>query len=160
MEAKNFRRNLFIQAAPLSVNAMFYNNKAHGKRKEAKDWECNIMHQLWEASNRKALQELRDYFNPKKHVYAVSLTFVYPWDKFYTKADALSSHTQDLSNCEKALIDVVFTPRYFGLNHPYQCENLNIDDKYITALVSKKLPGDSQYIKISIAILNRIRRPR
>ncbi len=99
--------------------------------------------------NRKKLKQLRDHFDPKQHVYKIELTFFYPKHVLYTKDGPISARAHDLSNIEKPLLDLLFLPAFYDR---YNCKNLNIDDKYITHLVSKKCVGKSFKIKINIHI--------
>jgi hypothetical protein len=140
-----------IKTKPLSVNSMYYGNKRHGMRSEAKDWQVNVFHGLsqYEAQ----LGALRSQFKKSKHGYAVSLTWVIPKDHLYTKAGELSSRCCDLSNIEKALIDVLFLPKNFSNNAPYGCQNLNIDDRYLKTLTSRKVAGDEWGVIINVRIV-------
>ena len=146
------RRVLTLKLKPFSINSMFYANKQHGKTVEAKEWSYSILVALALKENKKKLKELRQYFDPLKHVYKVDLTFFYPKHILYTKEGRVSGRAHDLSNIEKPLIDLVFLPRYYDLPSPYGAKNLNIDDRYITHLVSKKIAGKSSKIKVSIKI--------
>ena len=130
---------------------MFCRDKRH-KTTEAQEWAASILVALALKENKKKLKELRQYFDPMKHVYKVDLSFFYPKHILYTKEGRVSGRAHDLSNIEKPLIDLVFLPRYYDLPSPYGAKNLNIDDKYITHLVSKKRVGKSFKIKVSIQV--------
>jgi len=66
----------------------------------------------------------------------------------------LSSKAFDVSNMKKPLIDLIFLPKYFNQKPPYGAKNLNIDDKYITDLSSKKRisPTDEPYIEAVLRV--------
>ena len=133
------RRILTLKLKPFSINSMFYGHKKHGKTIAAQEWSCEVLVALALKENKKKLKE--PFFN-----------FFYPKHILYTKDGRISGRAHDLSNIEKPLIDLVFLPRYYDLPSPYGAKNLNIDDKYITHLISKKKAGKSFKIKITIQI--------
>ena len=145
------RRLITLKLKPFSINAMFCRDKRH-KTIEAQEWSSSILVALALKENKKKLKELRQYFDYKKHVYKVDLTFFYPKHVLYTKEGPISARAHDLSNIEKPLIDLIFLPLYYDRPSPYGAKNLNIDDKYITHLISKKRAGKSFKIKVSIQI--------
>ena len=145
------RRVVTLKLKPFSINAMFCRDKRH-KTIEAQEWSCSVLVALALKENKKKLKELRQYFDPMKHVYKVELTFFYPDHVLYTKQGHVSSKAHDLSNVEKPLIDLVFLPKFYDRPSPYGAKNLNIDDKYILQLTSKKQSGKSFKIKISLHI--------
>lgn len=140
---------LEINARPLSINSMYYGNRAHGKTSEARDWTYDIIYKLFPYE--KQFKELRDVFDPKEYGYKVGLIFEY--EEFYTTNGTVSSRTQDLSNCEKSLIDILFLPKYFIQSAPYGFRNLNVDDKYLVELNSCKRLGNDSKIIISIELI-------
>lgn len=128
-----------------SINDYYYNDRKHGKRKEAKEWEYQVN---WQLKNYD-FSEFRNSFNPKTDALKVDITYYY--SNFYTKAGNLNKKTYDLSNCEKPLIDLIFNP----VNHgpaPYKSPNLNIDDCNIIEMNVKKLPG-KESIEIVISTI-------
>ena len=139
------------QTKPFSINALWCRDKRY-KTVEAQAWASTILVALSLKENKKKLKELRQYFDPMKHVYKVELTFFYPDHVLYTKQGYVSSKAHDLSNVEKPLIDLIFLPRFYDRPSPYGAKNLNIDDKYILQLTSKKQSGKSFKIKISLHI--------
>ena len=145
------RRLITLKLKPFSINAMFCRDKRH-KTIEAQEWSASVLVALALKENKKKLKELRQYFDPMKHVYKVELTFFYPDHVLYTKQGHVSSKAHDLSNVEKPLIDLVFLPKFYDRPSPYGAKNLNIDDKYILQLTSKKQSGKSFKIKISLHI--------
>ena len=145
------RRLITLKLKPFSINAMFCRDKRH-KTIEAQEWSSSILVALALKENKKKLKELRQHFDYKKHVYKVDLTFFYPKHVLYTKEGPISARAHDLSNIEKPLIDLIFLPLYYDRPSPYGAKNLNIDDKYITHLISKKRAGKSFKIKVSIQI--------
>ena len=136
---------------PFSINALWCRDKGY-KTVEAQEWSSSILVALSLKENKKKLKELRQHFDPMKHVYKVELTFFYPNHVLHTKEGPISARAHDLSNIEKPLIDLVFLPMFYDRPSPYGAKNLNIDDKYILQLTSKKQSGKSFKIKISLHI--------
>jgi hypothetical protein len=138
---------LFVKS--MSINSFYYANKSHGKTLEGRQWSAEVFNQLSKFAPEFA--ELRAKFDPKLHGYAVKLTWSSP--ALYTKGGLMSSGVCDLSNSEKMLIDCLFLPKNFGTNVPYQCENLNCDDRYLKSLSSRKIHGPDVAVKINIRII-------
>lgn len=100
----------------------------------------------------KKLKLLREKFDTKKHCYEIHLKFFYPPTRFYTKTGEISSKTMDITNVEKCLVDLIFQPKYFGKTHPEGADNLNIDDKWLTKMVSEKVAHTEDNYKIEVVI--------
>ena len=130
---------------------MFCRDKRH-KTIEAQEWSCSILVALALKENKKKLKELRQHFDPKKHVYKVDLTFFYPKHVLHKKEGGISARAHDLSNVEKPLIDLVFLPMFYDRPSPYGAKNLNIDDKYIVDLRSRKRVGKDFRIRVTLNI--------
>ena len=145
------RRVITLKLKPFSINAMFCRDKRH-KTIEAQEWSCSILVALALKENKKKLKELRQYFDPKKHVYKVDLTFFYPKHVLHKKEGGISARAHDLSNIEKPLIDLIFLPMFYDRPSPYGAKNLNIDDKYITDLRSRKRVGKDFRIRVTLNI--------
>ena len=145
------RRVITLKLKPFSINAMFCRDKRH-KTIEAQEWSCSVLVALALKENKKKLKELRQYFDPMKHVYKVDLTFFYPKHVLYRKDGGISARAHDLSNVEKPLIDLIFLPMFYDRPSPYGAKNLNIDDKYITDLRSRKRVGKDFRIRVTLNI--------
>ena len=130
---------------------MFCRDKRH-KTIEAQEWSCSVLVALALKENKKKLKELRQYFDPKKHVYKVDLTFFYPKHVLHKKEGGISARAHDLSNGEKPLIDLIFLPMFYDRPSPYGAKNLNIDDKYIIDLRSRKRVGKDFRIRVTLNI--------
>jgi hypothetical protein len=130
---------------------MFCRDKRH-KTIEAQEWSCSVLVALALKENKKKLKELRQYFDPKKHVYKVDLTFFYPKHVLHKKEGGISARAHDLSNVEKPLIDLIFLPMFYDRPSPYGAKNLNIDDKYITDLRSRKRVGKDFRVRVTLNI--------
>jgi hypothetical protein len=145
------RRVITLKLKPFSINAMFCRDKRH-KTIEAQEWSCSVLVALALKENKKKLKELRQHFDPMKHVYKVDLTFFYPKHVLYRKDGGISARAHDLSNVEKPLIDLVFLPMFYDRPSPYGAKNLNIDDKYIIDLRSRKRVGKDFRIRVTLNI--------
>jgi len=145
------RRVITLKLKPFSINAMFCRDKRH-KTIEAQEWSCSVLVALALKENKKKLKELRQHFDPMKHVYKVDLTFFYPKHVLYRKDGGISARAHDLSNVEKPLIDLVFLPMFYDRPSPYGAKNLNIDDKYVTDLRSRKRVGKDFRIRVTLNI--------
>lgn len=130
---------------------MFCRDKRH-KTIEAQEWSCSVLVALALKENKKKLKELRQYFDPKKHVYKVDLTFFYPKHVLHKKEGGISARAHDLSNVEKPLIDLIFLPMFYDRPSPYGAKNLNIDDKYIIDLRSRKRVGKDFRMRVTLNI--------
>lgn len=146
-----------FQSKPVSINNFYYANKLHGIREEAREWQGHLFSELARDTNKQIIKLLKANFDRTLHGFKVSITYAAPASTFYTKTGALSSRQIDLSNCEKSLIDVFFLPKYNGT---YGCENLDIDDKWLLELSSRKtLSADENYyttIQIEIVALPKL----
>ena len=145
------RRVITLKLKPFSINAMFCRDKRH-KTIEAQEWSCSVLVALALKENKKKLKELRQHFDPMKHVYKVDLTFFYPKHVLYRKDGGISARAHDLSNVEKPLIDLVFLPMFYDRPSPYGAKNLNIDDKYIIDLRSRKRVGKDFRMRVTLNI--------
>jgi hypothetical protein len=145
------RRVITLKLKPFSINAMFCRDKRH-KTIEAQEWSCSVLVALALKENKKKLKELRQHFDPLKHIYKVDLTFFYPKHVLFRKDGGISARAHDLSNVEKPLIDLVFLPMFYDRPSPYGAKNLNIDDKYITDLRSRKRVGKDFRIRVTLNI--------
>jgi hypothetical protein len=148
------RETFCLTGKSFSINAMYGPKKF--KTSAARDWEYSVLHQLNSSENLAKFERLRSYFNPNKHVFSVSIIVTYPENKFYARSTQLiSSHTHDVSNVEKPLIDLFFLPKYYELGDPYGVKNLNCDDRFITHMVSRKIIGPEHGIVVKVRIIER-----
>lgn len=132
-----------FQSKPVSINNFYYGDKRHGIREEAKDWQHSVLAELAKDTNKQIMENLKAAFDEKTQGFKVSIIYAAPSSTFYTKTGGVSSRQIDLSNCEKSLIDLLFIPKYNGA---YGASNLNIDDKWLMELSSKKtISTDENY---------------
>lgn len=139
----------------VSVNS-FYTGDRRFKSAAAVEWSRQTCHTLNTPEILAKLEKLRNHFDPTRHSYSIDLTFYYPEDRILTKSGVLSSRSIDISNSEKHLVDLLFLPKFFDKESPEGLRNLNIDDRYLTDMVSKKrVSKDGDYsIEVTISILN------
>lgn len=133
----------------ISVNDSYYGNRKFGMKKEAKEWTYAVNWEL--AKHSSQFDILREQFNPKEHGLSVSFCFIYK--EFFNKSGSVSSKIYDLTNCEKLLLDLIVDSAHHGIA-PYKSPNLNINDKHVIELFSKKAPGAQDRIDIEIKIVN------
>lgn len=95
-----------FQSKTLSINSTYYGNKLHGKTPEAREWTTNMLSTI--SKYKQEFKKLRDYFNPKKHVYSFKMKVFIPESVLYTKDGKMTSLVHDLSNVEKSCVDVIF----------------------------------------------------
>lgn len=151
--ASKVKKVLNLPLKTVSVNSTHFANKSHGLRPEAKEWLYAVFYNLSLPGAKEALADLRAAFDPAVHGYSVDIRVGAPKDVLYNKAGGLSSRMHDLSNIEKPLIDALFLPKFFGTNVPYECENLNVDDKYLVRLSSEKVVASNFYLEITIGLI-------
>lgn len=146
-------RTFLLKINPLSINRRHYANVRHGITKEAREWECQILHQLNNPKDLSNFKDLRNQYDPLKHYYRIDFLYLIPYKKLFTKKEAWLK-TPDLTNIEKPLADLIFLPQHFDQPAPYGLKNLNIDDKFMAELHSTKRasPDGEYYIKIYIEI--------
>lgn len=127
---------IYLPLKAFSVNAYHFRDKRH-KTPEARAWEASVQEALVE---HKVLIDMADKWRTNGGVFHVELDFIYPPHIFYTKGGYISSKTFDLSNIEKPLIDQVFG------------DIMDVNDKLITRLVSRKLCGPTHGIVIRLEL--------
>jgi hypothetical protein len=151
------KQKLRLKLKPLSINSTYYHGSArYGKNTKAQDWTYEAFSEFMYFENREKLKLLRDYFKPEEHAYLVSLTWRFPKSALITKSNTLSSKAHDLSNIEKSIIDILFLPSNYSDNITQGCLNLNIDDKHMLQLNSKKSLSESEdyILEIEIDVVN------
>jgi len=133
------RTLLLLDIKPMSVNAMYLRTfNGVSKTSKASDWTYEVFYQLARPENQWAMQELRDYFDPKKHTYHIHVIAAYSKSELYTKDGQISAKTQDCTNFEKPIVDCIFLPKYHIENPPKGCPNLNYDDRALVRSTGEK----------------------
>lgn len=141
---------------PLSVNATYVRTfTGTHKSSLANEWTAQAVNQLSAEHHQAALQELRNFIKPKEHYIKFNITVVYPRKLLITKAGGISSKSQDCSNFEKSIIDLMMLPKFHIEEFPYGGPNCNIDDKIIAHMESRKAAssdGESRGLVIEIEV--------
>lgn len=138
-----------IPLEPFSVNSMYGRDKRH-KTQAYKDWEMGLLNYLAAPRPQKALEQLRTAYKDGEHCFYVEFEFHYPG--LLNKQGTISSRCEDLSNVEKPLLDILFLPKFHVQPFPYGCQNINVDDKYVTKLISHKLHSSESQIVVRIEL--------
>lgn len=136
-----------LKERPFSINAMYTSRNV--KTGPARLWTSHIVEALKKEEEK--LSHLRENFDPATMYYSIYLTFYYPKEKLYTKKGDLSSKAFDTTNVEKPLVDIIFGSKYYG-DAPYECRNLNIDDRYLKRCVSEKEASEDGEHRIEVTI--------
>jgi hypothetical protein len=139
------RKKFVLPIKGLSINSTYYGDKRHGFTPEAQNWFSTVLHLLGKSENAAGLKQLRDAFNPLKHAYAFQIKAFIPKNIYYTKEGKLSRRAFDISNFEKALLDVFCLDKYQI--------NLLTDDCVVRSCHSIKLPADDWSIEVTIRIV-------
>lgn len=139
---------MVIYAKPFSINKLYYNNKGHGKTQAALEWSYNVLGQIHNYGDELAV--LNSAQKATNCGISVAMTFHIP--KLRAKNGQVSKLSADLSNVEKALLDLLMLSKYYGDNVPYTARNLNLDDCWVTNLHSRKVAGEEYKIEISIGL--------
>ena len=151
VKARNMKQRIVLRnLKPLSVNSSYARTqRGVAMSDQASKWRAEAFYQMEQEENARALRLLRTHFDPKKHSFRVELTALYPRADFVTKAGTLSARMMDISNFEKALIDVLFLEKFHGKSCPVGADNICTDDKYILECVSRKrVSEDNTYALI------------
>jgi hypothetical protein len=138
-----------IPLGGFSINSMYHGNRKFGKTSKAKDWSYQV--NFYVDKYAEQLIAMKKDFDPQKHGFKVSMLFGYK--DFYNKAGSISSKVEDLSNVEKPLLDLIFLPDNHG-PLPYKSRNLNIDDKYVVELQSRKVRSDHDFISVTVELVS------
>ena len=150
-----------IFAEPFSLNKAYYLKSFGGKSatkirtKECREWGDRVLSQLQKLDEK--LDELNTFFDEKQHALKISLQFLIPSSKFYTKAGHISIGSSDITNVEKMLVDLLFDERFNGRGLDGKIlKNFNINDKFIVEMRSRKPPSKRDYkIKIIVEIIEK-----
>jgi hypothetical protein len=136
---------------PFSINATYY-GQGFVKTAKAREWAMEVFHRLSTEENELKFKELREAFDPKLHGFAVTMTAYYPTAQFYTKQGIISNKVFDLSNTEKGLLDLLYLPKHALSPAPLGCQNLQLDDKFVIDLISRKRPTKDACPRIEVIL--------
>lgn len=139
-----------------SLNALFFADKRHGWKTEAREWAAQICHQVNGPDIQPIFEAIRSNFKLHEHVLAAHYEFKTP--KLFTNYGTISRFSKDLSNLIKPLEDVLFTETFNGKG-TYKCKNLSIDDSYVCELSARKSYAETPSIVVTITILPHPKKP-
>lgn len=139
--------NLDIHA--VSINNAYYSDKRFGYKAEVREWISQVCYQLSQSANKRAMADLRNTFDEKKHSFTVLIKYYTP--NFYNKQGTISAKSMDVGNIDKVLLDVVFTGSFYGTGN-MECENINHDDRFISSLMVNKYPSEKHKLVITVKI--------
>lgn len=137
-----------VNLSPLSLNAMYCRDMRY-KSARYKTWQMSFIMQLWKLESQTQMKKLREAYC-EGDSFAVRLTFNYA--KFLNKAGLITAHTEDLTNVEKPIVDLIFGAKFHVLPEPYGVPNLNVDDRFIVSLLSRKRQSKVLYDTIDVTI--------
>lgn len=130
--------SILIQSRPYSINVAYYSGFT--KKVECRRWEEEVAAQFRLPANKAIIRKWREFVGKPL---CLSLTFEIPEDVFWTKKGEISARSFDLTNVEKLFVDVLFG-KHYGI--------LNIDDKHVVTLISRKRPALEYGIRASLHI--------
>jgi hypothetical protein len=148
--------SMLIKAPPFSINSAYY-LKSYGKgsttkirTKECRDWGDSVLMQL--QAYRSEIANFVKAFDETKDAISVKLVFNIPVKSFLTQKNMISLRSNDLSNVEKLLIDIIFDERFNNRSlNGLDMFNFNINDKLIVNLNSTKQPTvNDYYIEVDV----------
>jgi hypothetical protein len=148
-----------LDIKPFSINKAYYRDRRI-KTRDFVDWELCVIQQLNRPEVQAQFKLLREAYDPKLHGFSASLRYYFPIDLLLNKQGLISSRAEDLSNVEKALLDLLFLPKIHVQAPPYGAQNVNCDDKAVLALHSYKLPSPdtAHHIGVTIRLVKLVNR--
>ena len=144
---------LLLACEAFSINKMYYNKPGFQRTQEAREWSYKVFDELNCSYNQQQMRLFREKFEPSHMGVEVTIVERIPVDEFFKVGSwEISSKTFDRSNVEKPLIDLLFLPKYFTRSVPEGCNNLNLDDKYVSQVISRKVPSPLAYTYLTITV--------
>lgn len=140
----------YLPLEAFSINAVYYRDRRH-KTQAYRDWERKVFQALHQPEIQQKLKQIRDQFSETEHCFAVDMHF--HMSSLFNKQGKISSRAEDLSNIEKMLLDILFLPKYHVQPWPDGVPNINVDDKLVLELRSRKSYAAADGITVSIALI-------
>lgn len=153
---------------PISLNRLHYRNRK--LTQEARIYRAKFLSQI--QAHYTELKALSKKFEPTEHSLALSFCFKIPQSEFYTNKGYISARSQDLDNLLKLNIDCLCNAEY---NDPKwltkkkrtikekalysdieSIQNLDIDDKFVTRLITEKIPTESHHELIIVVEIQKL----
>lgn len=150
-----FKAKIRLKVPPVSVNsATWGRNRTYTN--ETRAWRAKFFTDLMKDSNQSAVNNIRSYFDPSKHMIRLVFHWYTPKEKLFTKEGRISGRSMDVDNCLKIPTDCLFDAKYNDTwlakkhnnkresklwEHLSKINNLNINDKFVFDTRSIKLPS-------------------
>lgn len=131
---------VFKDIEPFSINKAYYKG-SFSRTRELREWATRVISQLGSPVNQVVINHWKKKYKGK-HL-SVYLKHYIPKSKFYNKDGTISIRSNDLTNIEKLIVDLIF-----GVKHSLY--GLDIDDKNIVQLLSEKIPSKTYSIECVI----------
>lgn len=109
----------------ISVNQMYTTKRFITQNYS--EWLQTVKFKLDNELDMQSIRELKNFYNPKIH--KIHVHIIAQYSKFYNKQGEISAHTHDVTNFEKACIDVLFDEKHLDI----------ANDKNITKMISEKM---------------------
>lgn len=110
------------------------------KSSDYKTWYLHTKTLIEEADYYKSLLDFAEHYKQMGGGLRMKIEIVYPHWFFYNKQGQISAKTQDVSNFEKLLIDLIIQ------------DVMNLNDKNILELYSSKRAGATYLINVEIGL--------
>lgn len=120
---------------PFSINKAYY-KQTFNMTRECRQWRETIINALKEETNQLIINSFKNKFDETKHGIQIVISHRMPKEWFFTKKEIISRRSQDITNIEKLLVDILFDSRFYERG---EINNLNIDDKFIVSMLSEKI---------------------
>lgn len=146
----------FTNLKPFSVNSAYIRTfSGVAKSAGANEFCAQVFNVLSCLEEQVKILELKRLFDPDKHGYAFKMCAYYPKEQFYTKKGQISNRTIDCTNWEKILVDCFCLPKFCNIAWPHGCNNLEIDDRYVVDVDSRKRPSNGMVIEVQISVVDK-----
>jgi len=142
---------IILPLKAFSINSMTYATKKI-KTPEAREWTSKVCYALKNPEIQKQFSDIRNEFDPSIHAFEVNLLFIYPKSTLYTLENSVSAKSMDLSNVEKPIIDILFLPSFHNAVGSLGVKNMNVDDRFILNMTSRKRASCTDKYEIHVHI--------
>jgi Holliday junction resolvase RusA-like endonuclease len=122
-----------------SINQMSCRD-ARFKTSAYKDWATAVLQYIRDLDNYKTLLDIAAEHKAKNGTFSIKIIVHYPFHEFFNKSQQVSSKTIDVTNFEKPLVDLIFK------------DIMELNDKYVTEMLSRKEASSHHYITVAIRL--------
>ena len=138
-----------LNCPAFSINKLYYATKK-SRTQDARNWSALVFQEMAMPYNNQQLMKFKGLYDPKTMAIGLNLTFRFPEAILFNKSGTLSSRAPDCSNIEKPLQDLLFEPRFNDRPVPMGAPNLEMNDKFVTDLNSKRRVGTHNSILVTL----------